>query len=90
MKHFYLDLLADVNNRKDERFGKMSNGTRVSTPISKLEQLDQSNITIESNKKISHKLGQDQKQDRVKSRLGEIHQKSMAKRQDQIRKRFNT
>jgi hypothetical protein len=90
MKHFYQDLLADVNNRKDERFGKMSNGTRVSTPISKLEQLEQSNVTIESNKKISHKLDHDQKQGRVKSRLGEIQQKSMAKRQDQIRKRLNT
>jgi len=48
MKKFYEQLLEDVNNQRDERFGKLSNGTRVSTPISKLEELKQSAVSIET------------------------------------------
>ncbi len=45
MKRFYQELLVDVNNKKGERFGKVSNGTRVSTPISKLGELEQSKMS---------------------------------------------
>jgi len=38
MKKFYQELLDKINNQKDSMFGggKISNGTRVSTPISRL------------------------------------------------------